>query len=274
MPPSVNYPQRLILDPKFVVWLKNECPNNSCVISQLLKINQSSKYHKKEHIIMCEEDYEQIVKEDVIKDKDILKGCIYSMSFREFGLSDEVIELIGKKDIFTKRILLGILLTDEPPYKSIILTNEKIEDYSEKPIFDKIKDLSVKGWEESITIISNFYRIFFHERELSDKAKKLDLEFKAVEDIASWATFQPEIAKKDGIEYHRKIGSNIIYKFNGEDFVCLDCGSEILAAKVAHPIHDGPFPLSGSGKCHYEEAPYCPKCEEKPSFHGSPITTK
>lgn len=60
MPPSVNYPQRLILDPKFVVWLKNECPNNSCVISQLLKINQSSKYHKKEHIIMCEEDYEQI----------------------------------------------------------------------------------------------------------------------------------------------------------------------------------------------------------------------
>lgn len=49
------------------------------------------------------------------------------------------------------------------------------------------------------------------------------------------------------------------------------CGTEIQGARVAHPIHDGPFPLSGSGRCHYETVPFCPKCEKEPNFHGSPI---
>lgn len=49
------------------------------------------------------------------------------------------------------------------------------------------------------------------------------------------------------------------------------CGTEIKGARVAHPIHDGPFPLSGSGRCHYETVPFCPKCETEPSFHGVPI---
>jgi hypothetical protein len=52
---------------------------------------------------------------------------------------------------------------------------------------------------------------------------------------------------------------------------CAKCGSELLAARIAQPIWDGPFPCSGSGKCHYENAPYCPTCETKPSSHGSLI---
>lgn len=124
----------------------------------------------------------------------------------------------------------------------------------------------------------NFYKlilneIYMSEKELSDKVKKLNLEFKIFE-VPSWSTFKPEVAIKDGIEYNKKIGSNIIYMNNGEDFVCLDCDSEILAIEVAHPIHDGPFPMSGSGKCEYEQVPYCPTCEEKPNYNGSPISEK
>lgn len=52
------------------------------------------------------------------------------------------------------------------------------------------------------------------------------------------------------------------------------CGTEIMSVRVAHPIWDGPFPCSGSGQCHYEITPYCPKCEEEPSSRGSPITPK
>ena len=44
-----------------------------------------------------------------------------------------------------------------------------------------------------------------------------------------------------------------------------------MGARIAHPIWDGPFPMSGSGRCDYEEVPYCPKCEKKPDFHGTPI---
>ena len=54
-------------------------------------------------------------------------------------------------------------------------------------------------------------------------------------------------------------------------YVCNMCGSSIKVTTVAHSIHDGPFPLSGSGRCEYEEVPYCPNCEQKPSFHGTPI---
>ncbi len=56
-----------------------------------------------------------------------------------------------------------------------------------------------------------------------------------------------------------------------QNYECNGCGSEILGVTVAHSIHDGPFPNSGSGKCQYERVPYCPKCEEEPKFHGSAI---
>ena len=49
------------------------------------------------------------------------------------------------------------------------------------------------------------------------------------------------------------------------------CGQEIIAITRAHPIWDGPFPCSGSGRCHYEQVPYCPECEEEPSSSGTPI---
>lgn len=49
------------------------------------------------------------------------------------------------------------------------------------------------------------------------------------------------------------------------------CGTQIVGKRVAHPIHDGLFPLSGSGQVHYETVPFCPECETEPSFHGAPI---
>ena len=68
--------------------------------------------------------------------------------------------------------------------------------------------------------------------------------------------------RKDGkVMYVHEKGVNKLY--------CGTCGSDIISAQVAHPIHDGPFPLSGSGRCNYETVPYCPKCEGEPSFHGS-----
>ena len=107
--------------------------------------------------------------------------------------------------------------------------------------------------------------------EISDIVK--DLKFEPVE-TESWEVVKLEKAEKEGVEYLRKINGNIVYKKNGETFECLTCGAQIMAAQIAHPIWDGPFPCSGSGRCYYEEVPYCPKCEEKPNFHGFPITPK
>ncbi len=76
--------------------------------------------------------------------------------------------------------------------------------------------------------------------------------------------------------YERRNTGKVIYVHRkGEgDYFCGTCDSEILSVTVAHPIHDGPFPLSGSGKCQYEEVPYCSNCEEEPDSHGSIITRK
>lgn len=49
------------------------------------------------------------------------------------------------------------------------------------------------------------------------------------------------------------------------------CGTELLSVSIYHPIYDGLFPLSGSGDVHIERVPYCPTCEEKPSYRGAPI---
>lgn len=78
-------------------------------------------------------------------------------------------------------------------------------------------------------------------------------------------------------ELEEQIGSRNMSKYLKQDdgtYKCRDCGATIMAAQVAHPIWDGPFPMSGSGRCHYEEVPYCPKCEPEPNLHGSPITPK
>jgi len=49
------------------------------------------------------------------------------------------------------------------------------------------------------------------------------------------------------------------------------CGTEIMGARVSHPIWDGPFACSGSGMVHTQTVPYCPKCEIPPNPSGAPI---
>jgi hypothetical protein len=73
--------------------------------------------------------------------------------------------------------------------------------------------------------------------------------------------------------YQKRSGSDRRYKTTdrGENLYCTTCQAEISGAEVAHPIHDGPFALSGSGKVKTEIVPYCPTCEQKPPYHADPI---
>ena len=61
------------------------------------------------------------------------------------------------------------------------------------------------------------------------------------------------------------------YSENDGYYKCKTCSSDILSVVVIFSIHDGPFPMSGSGKTITQEFPYCPKCETRPEFRGSPI---
>jgi len=76
--------------------------------------------------------------------------------------------------------------------------------------------------------------------------------------------FIPEFAKcSDGQEYMRGIGSSIIYRaVRGEkgeiNYECNRCKIPILSTRVAHTTW-------------FEDVPYCPRCEERPSSIGKQI---
>ena len=105
-----------------------------------------------------------------------------------------------------------------------------------------------------------------------------DLEF-VLQEGEVWQSYRPEVATCGicGASYQRKRNSEIAYKAEteeGKKYVCTVCGTTIMAAKISHAIHDGPFPLSGSGKVQYEIEPYCPNCEEEPKPNGMPISVE
>lgn len=78
----------------------------------------------------------------------------------------------------------------------------------------------------------------------------------------------------DYIYMRKKQNPNQMYVTGKKDtntWHCLKCQSVVLAARVAHTVRDGFFPLSGSGEVNYETVPYCPICEKKPDFHGSAV---
>lgn len=102
------------------------------------------------------------------------------------------------------------------------------------------------------------------------KQSSQDLEFKTLE-VEGWRSFKPEMAIRDGVKFIRKTGSNVVYREVETGYKCINCTGNIISADVAHPIWDGPFNGAGSGRCYNETVPYCPKCEAKPGFSGSPI---
>ena len=98
------------------------------------------------------------------------------------------------------------------------------------------------------------------------------LEFRTV-NVDDWTAFKPEEAtSKDGTVYLRDRERQIVYRKIDGGYQCVGCDEIVMGEKIAHPIWDGPFSMSGSGRVYSEIVPYCPKCEEKPSYHGRPIS--
>ncbi len=67
--------------------------------------------------------------------------------------------------------------------------------------------------------------------------------------------------------------SKYVWQLDGT-YKCRDCDENILTTRIAYSVWDGPFPMSGSGRCVYEVVRYCPKCEQEPDCHGSPVAPK
>ncbi len=85
-----------------------------------------------------------------------------------------------------------------------------------------------------------------------------------------WQEYVPQTATCSICDdyFERRPDSEIFYRSRdgGKTYECGKCGSNISGAQIAHSIHDGPFPNTGSGECEYETVPYCKNCEKKARF--------
>jgi hypothetical protein len=68
----------------------------------------------------------------------------------------------------------------------------------------------------------------------------------------------------------REPGNLDNYEMKDGKFFCKVCGSIIYEQRVAHPIHMKGT-NNGFGECKYDNVPYCPNCDKKPSFSGVPV---
>lgn len=161
---KIYYPYRILLDYSFLEWLLKKCPTKSKIIMNFMFINNSSKEYKKNHILVLKEDFEKLKSEGLIKSVSLFKGGVTVVQDFPFDISS--LEKNGE-NILEKRILFGIFLTDDSPFRSVILTTEKnISEYNENDLINKVKDLSIKSEKEGEYIIENLFRKYCNEKDL------------------------------------------------------------------------------------------------------------
>lgn len=151
------------MDYDFLKWVIKESDKKIQIITGLLHINNSSKENKKCHNITFKEDFDKLMTEGSIKNAGLIKGCVKGQDFPE-----DIKKIIEKEKFndIEKRIIMGILLTDEPPYKVVMLTvKDKIKDYEDSEVFKKVKDLTVKSEEEGVRLIASLFRKYKIEKD-------------------------------------------------------------------------------------------------------------
>ena len=164
----VSYSHRLIVDYSFIKWV-SESGKKPELIKKLLRININSKEHPRENIIILEQDFDSLCKDNVIKDKDTIRGCVLPFNLKE--RLDGVLE--GEIDFSTlslemQRLVLGVFLTKENPFQVILITTKELKqkyntDYSS--FLDKIKKLDIKDEDEGMVILNDLFRKYCAEHE-------------------------------------------------------------------------------------------------------------
>jgi len=165
----VSYSHRILIDPPFVKWISQNRENKSIIISKMLRINQNSKEHKKENIVILKEEFNKLCEDGIIKDQDTIRGGMCPVDFdRELltKITDSVGVEIEADDDFV-RLILGVLMTSRKPFQVVILTTEEGKKKYEKynTFLEKIPNLSIKCEEESLIIINDLFKSYVCEKD-------------------------------------------------------------------------------------------------------------
>jgi len=162
----VSYSHRILIDYSFIKWISENVEKKGTIISRMLRINQNSKEHKKENIVIWEKDFNKLCEENIIKDKDTIRGSVFPLEIGE-DLLKNIIDGENIDDSLI-RLILGVIMTKEKPFQSVLLTTkeEKKKYQRYKPFLEKIQNFSIKDEEESLIILNDLYRSYSCERDL------------------------------------------------------------------------------------------------------------
>lgn len=159
-----------MVDYSFIKWI-SESGKKSELIKKMLRININSKEHPRENIIISDIDYEELCKDGIIKDRDIIRGCVLPFNLKDKldGVLDEGVE-IQKLPLEFQRLIIGTFLTKETPFQTILLTTKEFKQKYNSPSYsdflNKIKKLEIKDEEETLIILNDFFKKYCYEHEL------------------------------------------------------------------------------------------------------------
>lgn len=196
-------------------------------------------------------------------------------------------ELVGELKKQTELFSIAALMADTPAFKNVLLQGERIipailselkENGPDRGLFLALEKLATNQPKLPIipgdlNQIKNIWLQWGQEKGyLFNASRCCGKELVWTKFSADWQNHSMEgsycpICKT----IRERKNGQVVYTKKNAVYTC-QCGAEVLAAEVFHPIHDGPFPLSGSGRVKKEIVPFCPKCEEKPSSSGKIIT--
>ena len=153
----VEYSHRVLCNSNFLDWLSQQ-PDREQLLSRLMHIKSSSKYHRGEHNIILESE-EKICMEMPKINQKYLGGAFKSEEDPEF--------LSIHTDHISKNIIFAIYLTHFKPYACVLLTSpEKEKNYKLNQHYNKIKRVVVLSSEEAKKSINDYFRAFVNAREI------------------------------------------------------------------------------------------------------------
>jgi hypothetical protein len=161
----VSYSHRLVVDYEFIKWL-SKSDKKTFLISKMLRLNINSLEHPKQNILVSERDFKKLCEEKIIKDKDIIKGCITPWNIKD--KLDEKIDMPKIPEEF-ERLIIGVLSTREKPFQTMLITTKASkQEYNAKyaEFLNKIRKFDIKDETEGIIVITDLYKQYFIEREL------------------------------------------------------------------------------------------------------------
>ncbi|MEK6941268.1 MAG: hypothetical protein AABW85_00205 [archaeon] len=152
--PKCAFTERLLIDSSFYEQLIKKAGFG--LLTKLMYINAKSKDYPREHNVMSEKCFNDIVSNEK---KQIEKEQAVSLLKASFRPINEPASIEAIDNEFERNIKFAIELASKSPFRTIILTSqENLDKYAKNPHYMGVKSIVVKANQDAIQTIESMYK--------------------------------------------------------------------------------------------------------------------